>query len=442
MQMESRDNKWLDIVKEKVDMMVDEVPTESWPSIFDGAKQVSRRKSRFRMAAVVATVCVAAALALIYILPYNKIEDPIVPATDLARSFEPVSSNASAAVAQLQKSLPAVTFDTYNHSGLLSTNDTVAVAIDRQTAPSTKYEPAPDNYSTSAPEHEFNLYADDFLAENTVTSINGNKLHISISGNRGMMTRGNAAASTTVYQWCSILPDGSFRFTDYQSSKSYDQLLAEYLNETHDSSHAKDGATGLIIKDGKIVECDSEDSNGFFQWLNEKYGLTALDNQFLQTYSYRHLPPVTSKLALSFDLSDRWSVESGAVYSFLASEVSAKVGSATSDWQKLHFVGIPLTLRVEVLKMDRSSLYAAIGGQADKCIKATGVLYGKPFDRLYWSTNINVGYQFSLNPHIGIFIESGVAYHFDNGSEVHTVYTERPLQSSLQAGLRMNLLGQ
>ena len=47
--------------------------------------------------------------------------------------------------------------------------------------------------------------------------------------------------------------------------------------------------------------------------------------------------------------------------------------------------------------------------------------------------------SYRFNDLVGIYLEPGVSYYFDNGSFVETVYRERPLNFSLGIGLRFNL---
>ena len=48
------------------------------------------------------------------------------------------------------------------------------------------------------------------------------------------------------------------------------------------------------------------------------------------------------------------------------------------------------------------------------------------------------GVQFSLSPLIGIYLEPGAIYYFDNGSDIETVYSDRPLNFNLNLGIRFS----
>ena len=57
-------------------------------------------------------------------------------------------------------------------------------------------------------------------------------------------------------------------------------------------------------------------------------------------------------------------------------------------------------------------------------------------DALQWSSNIAADLQFDITRHIGVYIEPGISYYFDNRSEVRNIYKDRPFNFNLNLGLR------
>lgn len=47
--------------------------------------------------------------------------------------------------------------------------------------------------------------------------------------------------------------------------------------------------------------------------------------------------------------------------------------------------------------------------------------------------------QFNLSSVVGLYVEPGVSYYFDNGSSVSNIYKEKPLNFNLEFGLRFSL---
>ena len=58
---------------------------------------------------------------------------------------------------------------------------------------------------------------------------------------------------------------------------------------------------------------------------------------------------------------------------------------------------------------------------------------------LQFSVNSAVGFQYNASSLLGVFVEPGVAYYFNNGSDIETIYKEKPLNFNLKIGLRFNI---
>lgn len=169
--------------------------------------------------------------------------------------------------------------------------------------------------------------------------------------------------------------------------------------------------------------------------------------------STEHYQPVSFGLALSVGLGDRFSLETGADYSCLVSDMSSGTEENRYDIrQTLHYVGVPLRARYSFWKPGGFDLYMTAGGKVEKCVGGTtstsyvvkSSVSSSTKDRitvdpLQWSVGASLGIGYRFNGLVGIYLEPGVSYYFDNGSFVETVYRERPLNFSLGIGLRFNL---
>ena len=60
-------------------------------------------------------------------------------------------------------------------------------------------------------------------------------------------------------------------------------------------------------------------------------------------------------------------------------------------------------------------------------------------DKLQWSINANLGVQYNISNLLGIYLEPGVGYYFDDGSDVLTIYKEKKCNFDFQLGVRFNL---
>ena len=169
--------------------------------------------------------------------------------------------------------------------------------------------------------------------------------------------------------------------------------------------------------------------------------------------SVKNYQPVQVGVTLAYSFTDRLSLESGLTYSCLISDLSS--GTDKGNYrirQSLHYLGIPLNLRYDFLKINRFSMYSSLGGQMEKCVSGKTVTdyfslgekisseNGKIMvEPLQWSVNAHLGAQYSFTGWAGIYLEAGAAYYFRNNSPVNCIYSERPLNFSLRAGVRFSL---
>lgn len=166
-----------------------------------------------------------------------------------------------------------------------------------------------------------------------------------------------------------------------------------------------------------------------------------------------HKVPVTFGVSLRFDLTERWAVESGLIYTMLSSDLrSGGRKSYYEQEQRLHYVGIPLKLNREIWGNRRFEVYASVGGAVEKCVSGklrTTYVVGESDEAgesedikvkpLQWSLSAAAGAQFKITDGLGIYAEPGLAYYFDDGSEVSTIRKEHPLNFNIQLGVRFTL---
>ena len=194
------------------------------------------------------------------------------------------------------------------------------------------------------------------------------------------------------------------------------------------------------------TSADFPDSQGYAGVMQSNSG-----NEVSSTV--RNWQPVQVGVSVAYSFTDRLSIESGLTYSCLVSDLSSGTPSGNYDIrQTLHYIGLPLSLKYEFLKVKGFSLYASAGGQMEKCVdgktRTDYFIDGKKVssengrimvEPLQWSVGAYVGAQYSFNRLVGLYVEPGAAYYFRNGSPVNCIYSERPFNFSLRTGLRFSL---
>ncbi|MBR1415633.1 MAG: outer membrane beta-barrel protein [Prevotella sp.] len=153
-----------------------------------------------------------------------------------------------------------------------------------------------------------------------------------------------------------------------------------------------------------------------------------------------HKMPLTVGLSLRLPLADRWWLASGVNYSRVASSFTHRTNTIVQvNHQRLHYVGVPLSLGYSFWQSPRLSAYASVGGEAQLNVKAQ-VDYGYlDRDRLQFSVLGSAGIEYCFLPQLSLYAQPGLRYYPDNASRVQNIFKERPLQFDLQLGLRFSL---
>lgn len=168
---------------------------------------------------------------------------------------------------------------------------------------------------------------------------------------------------------------------------------------------------------------------------------------------YKHRLPVRVGLNVAYRLTDRLSVESGVSYTRLSSDMKdGTKDNYSSSSQKLDYIGVPLNVKYRAFGYRRLSVYASAGLLTEKCVSGkttheyvisgekkkheTEDVAAKPWQL---SVNAALGAQFDVLHNVGVYVEPGVSYYFDDRSPLSTIYKEKPLNFNLNLGVRYTI---
>lgn len=170
------------------------------------------------------------------------------------------------------------------------------------------------------------------------------------------------------------------------------------------------------------------------------------------TQELKHKMPLSFGVSVSVGLNKRVALETGLTYSMLNSESKAKGISKYKLEQELHYVGIPVAVLYNIVGGNRASLYARAGAAIEKCvsgvrnIETTGdnTMVSNEHTKLnvggvQVSVGAALGGELKLSKSIGIYVEPGVGYYFENNSQPESYRTENPVNFTLKAGLRFKI---
>lgn len=149
----------------------------------------------------------------------------------------------------------------------------------------------------------------------------------------------------------------------------------------------------------------------------------------------KHHQPISFGVSVRKKLPKGFSLETGLTYTLLSSDL--KVADTNHEVeQKLHYVGIPLRANWNFLDKKLVTLYVSGGGMIEKCVYGKQGTEKETVKPLQFSVSGAVGAQLNATKHVGLYVEPGVAYFFDDGSNVETIRKENPFNFNVQAGIR------
>ena len=167
----------------------------------------------------------------------------------------------------------------------------------------------------------------------------------------------------------------------------------------------------------------------------------------------KHYLPVRTGVSVSWQFSERWSLQTGVSYAWLLSRFRSGSDSYYyTTRQNLHYIGIPLNIRFKIWNSNIFEIYASAGGMMEKCVGGSlekEYFYGNVFRSresekisvkpLQWSVSVNAGIQANITKLLAVYAEPGAIYYFKNSSPVETAFSENPFNFNFSIGFRFNL---
>ena len=211
------------------------------------------------------------------------------------------------------------------------------------------------------------------------------------------------------------------------------------------------GASSVTNSTATYVEAVGPDD---VMWAdNPQLGIGIFNQGKSVKTEYKHRLPVRVGINVAYRLTDRLSVESGVSYTRLSSDMKdGTKDNYSSGSQKLDYIGVPLNVKYRAFGYRRLSVYASAGLLTEKCVsgKTTHeyVISGEKKKHEVedvaakpWQLSVNaaLGAQFDVLRNVGVYVEPGVSYYFDDRSTLSTIYKEKPLNFNLNLGVRYTI---
>lgn len=162
----------------------------------------------------------------------------------------------------------------------------------------------------------------------------------------------------------------------------------------------------------------------------------------------KHSLPVNVGFSVRKELTDRVSLQTGISYSYLHATAELDASFRWKYDQKLHYLGIPLSVNYSVLERNGFDLYLTGGVMMEKAIFSkftTSVFSGNTLNSvnsdklntkgLLWSANAGVGAGYYFLDNVGIYFEVGGNYYLPNHNHPESYKTVNPWSANMKAGL-------
>ncbi len=210
--------------------------------------------------------------------------------------------------------------------------------------------------------------------------------------------------------------------------------------------YAMNGFSGQSSSNGVLMA--EEMARKYREVYENSYATAARSTEpiYLTGYEERqhHHRPVSYGLTLSYPLTERLSLTTGLVYTKLSSDFTQVMNKMQiRREQTLHYVGVPLGLSYRLGALKGFRAYASAGAltylNVATHVVTEGVTQEMKKDRVQLSLNGSLGLQYDVIPQLGLYVEPGLSYYPDNGSNLQNFFKDKPVNLSLQVGLRVNM---
>ena len=178
-----------------------------------------------------------------------------------------------------------------------------------------------------------------------------------------------------------------------------------------------------------------------------------LSSNRASNFQAHHSAPLRVGVTAAWELAPHLNLVSGLNWTYLDSEFEETATPIrTVVNQDLGYLGVPLRLEAGFAVWKGLWLYAGAGVMVEKGLLSSSrtntwvdgqmaeTIRNPAPDTggLLWSVGTTAGAEYRFSPSLGLYFTPGIEYHFDNGAEVRSAYTEKPLHWNVNLGVRFH----
>ena len=439
------DNEWKNSLRERFSDYASPEPEGLWEGIEQGMAGKPRRK--MLPVWIASGLAAAAAVALgVFLHPEKTLETPdLQKQATLAESVqaEPVvvDTSATSSPALTITSSPAATGDL---KAVPASKSVPFAVASRQTllaeAEPAASVPVPEETVPDAVDDRHSRLDRESVVEQEISVAEKKEVSVmpDLVGHDDQVERDDRGALTAQVPASEIIPASKrkrFSIGAYgnggQASK--EQLQGYGMNRTGEYLGTR--ATGSNVKN---------DVGGLMR---------TLASNRASSFEAHHSAPLRVGVTAAWELTPHLNLVSGLNWTYLNSEFEETANPIrTVVGQDLGYLGVPLRLETAFNVWKGLWLSAGAGGMVEKGLLSSSwtntwidgqmaetVKNSKPdTGGLLWSVGATAGAEYRFSPSFGLYFTPGVEYHFDNGAEVRSAYTEKPLHWNVNLGVRFH----
>lgn len=169
-------------------------------------------------------------------------------------------------------------------------------------------------------------------------------------------------------------------------------------------------------------------------------------------------PPFSLGASFRYDFNDRFGIGSGFFYTYLGRTFMGTYYRFDDDYNaqppitgdidnQQHWIGIPLTGYMNLVKTGSFNAYIYAGGALERMVSNLYIIHDKDKDYYYSkalpygfqsSARLGFGLEYRLTPQWSLYMDPSVRYYFNN-RQPRSIRTIQPLRFDVEIGARFTL---
>lgn len=224
---------------------------------------------------------------------------------------------------------------------------------------------------------------------------------------------------------------------------------------------SKSGNWQLALGYGTIQGQASSDPSSAYKgssadFVNDPYSskLSSETSRFTGIENTTHSQPVSLGVIVNRSFSDSWGLETGLLLTRLKTKsITSVVNNEFVEYEnELYYVGVPFSVRLNMIRGSRFGMYISQGAVIEKGVKNRFYTRQFAFDVLknaeqesYMAEGVQIssltalGFEYRINKMFSLYAQPGLQIFFLNRTQPYNIRSSSAIWPSLQTGIKVGL---